>query len=721
MRPSPLCLRSALTPLRFTTSPAQQPSITVHRPLPPYSRTSFLNLATVQNYHHLRSIGLPSIDIMQSSQSSAEDTDRSNRFLTSSSRTDTPNTLSLRERAASQPPRTSNAQGFLTSPSLQFMRTNSGGPGVWPRFPSGLNPNTSPQPGLPSSVPTRSSSFSTGSNAQALFSSAMRESRFASTFEDDESEALSDIHDPYEERYMNNAPSAIGSGLPGRGRTYAADMTRSRSQSVATTTRPGAIGSPFSNGLWNDGGFSSGSNPLNIPGSRYNDLKPPGSSRYGSLGALGRSPSNGYSQSFTDHSNMSPFVRDLQQIRNDDSSVYRDPWLAGRVPAEENGGGGSGTTSRRHSVSVVARPRPTVVGFNAPGLDSDEPTLSRPGAFQSSFGGSGGGGGLLLTDDDLASDLGMMNLGYSDEAGRSPSMSNSAVPSSLPSNAPMSRSPGYERLSPYQPLNLNIPSSYTSFQGVGSPSDSAFSGGSPSRHQFEGDTHFAGARENVGSRPGLAARFVPGQGIQHIPESSMLPTPITPGGLRSGSHYPSSVQRRPSDASKSLNELGKGVPLHSVPTSWPLFIVEFKAGRTDLFYCSDLSQDIRVGDLVIVEADRGKDLGKVVNDSITLAEVEAFQKQQKILSGYAEAQGQMPTSPTGGGKEINPKMIYMKAQLQDTQYVCSAHAVYDSLTLCPGVSIRNFKMKQRRWSCVVRKSGRGSCRWKSSTRNTNGN
>ena len=84
----------------------------------------------------------------------------------------------------------------------------------------------------------------------------------------------------------------------------------------------------------------------------------------------------------------------------------------------------------------------------------------------------------------------------------------------------------------------------------------------------------------------------------------------------------------------------------------------------------------------MVEADRGKDLGKVVNDSITLAEVEAFQRQQ-MERGYAgggggsgSGSGSMsgePTSPGGGGgngkKEINPKMIYGKATPQELQYV----------------------------------------------------
>ena len=115
-------------------------------------------------------------------------------------------------------------------------------------------------------------------------------------------------------------------------------------------------------------------------------------------------------------------------------------------------------------------------------------------------------------------------------------------------------------------------------------------------------------------------------------------------------------------------ELGKGVPLHAVPTSWPLFIVEFKAKRTDLFYCTDLALDIRVGDLVIVEADRGKDLGKVVNATITLAEVEAIQAHQSAMDGPMSPGGTSLGAPVGK-KEINPKMIYGKATAQDTQYV----------------------------------------------------
>ena len=598
----------------------------------------------------------------------SDDSDRTNRFLASHG-ADTPNSLSLRERAASQPPQSSSQAFLASSPSAQqsIMRTNSSSTSAWPRVSSGLNPNHA-QGSYPSSVPIRSASFSSNhvSTPQSMFSSAMRERSFASTFEDDESEAFSDNQDPYDDRY---SPSDM------RGRTFASDISRSRSQSIATTTRPGMPSMAPGGGLWGD----SPTNSLNIPG-RYGELKPPGSSRYGSLGALGRSPSNGYNGSFKDHSNMSPFVRDVGQILLDDGAAFRDQlWNGMNPPRDENGGGGSGTTSRRHSVSVVQPRRPAIVGFNAPETDIMEDTVSRQGAFHSAaFANAGGGGGLLLTDDDLASDLGMLNLNVQEDRPRRTSLHQPpSQPASLPIYAPLSRSPpsATDRVSPYQALQLNIPgSSFANRGAIGSPSDSGLSQGSPSRAQLEGEaSYMAKARDTRA----MTARFVPGQGIQHIPEQGILPTPISPIGVRNPHYNPQQpqphspqLQRRPSDANKPLSELGKGVPLHSVPNSWPLYIVEFKAGRTDLFYCTDLSQDIRAGDLVIVEADRGKDLGKVINDTITLAEVEAFQKQQKLMN-----MAETPTSPTGTGpsgvKDINPKMIYSKATRQDTQYASS--------------------------------------------------
>ncbi|RIB15775.1 PSP1 C-terminal conserved region-domain-containing protein, partial [Gigaspora rosea] len=85
----------------------------------------------------------------------------------------------------------------------------------------------------------------------------------------------------------------------------------------------------------------------------------------------------------------------------------------------------------------------------------------------------------------------------------------------------------------------------------------------------------------------------------------------------------------------------------------PLFLVEFKAGRTDLFYVAENSGNmVKKGDLVIVEADRGKDLGKVTNDSIMPHQVQLLQQQQADSMNDSHRMN----------KEIHPKRIYRLAQ-----------------------------------------------------------
>ncbi|KAI7847884.1 PSP1 C-terminal conserved region-domain-containing protein [Circinella umbellata] len=61
-----------------------------------------------------------------------------------------------------------------------------------------------------------------------------------------------------------------------------------------------------------------------------------------------------------------------------------------------------------------------------------------------------------------------------------------------------------------------------------------------------------------------------------------------------------------------------------------LYMIEFKAGRTDFFYISDNNNMIRpkIGDLVIVEADRGKDLGKVAMNNLSIEQVTLLQSQK---------------------------------------------------------------------------------------------
>lgn len=121
----------------------------------------------------------------------------------------------------------------------------------------------------------------------------------------------------------------------------------------------------------------------------------------------------------------------------------------------------------------------------------------------------------------------------------------------------------------------------------------------------------------------------------------MPPSSMGPPGALGGSGAPFGL-----GASGDLQDLGKGVPLGSLSKDTPLYIVEFKQGRTDLFFRSHSptqspsmreEEPIRRGDLVIVEADRGKDLGTVVNDSITVEQVQAFLAHQSDLTIGAAA------------------------------------------------------------------------------------
>ncbi|KAN0062848.1 hypothetical protein ACQY0O_004669 [Thecaphora frezii] len=181
--------------------------------------------------------------------------------------------------------------------------------------------------------------------------------------------------------------------------------------------------------------------------------------------------------------------------------------------------------------------------------------------------------------------------------------------------------------------------------------------------------------------------------------ASLGPLPPPSGG--SGPGFGSGSQPQ-----TDLQDLGKGVPLSSLAKDTPLYIVEFKQGRTDLFFRyrgPDVQprlaeEPIVKGDLVIVEADRGKDLGSVVNDSITVEQVQSFLAHQSELamgasgsrSGSEDAQssGGLGSSPTSSSstrptRSINPKRLFTKATPADTSLLYSkAQDEERALQLC---------------------------------------
>ena len=92
----------------------------------------------------------------------------------------------------------------------------------------------------------------------------------------------------------------------------------------------------------------------------------------------------------------------------------------------------------------------------------------------------------------------------------------------------------------------------------------------------------------------------------------------------------------PSFSQLSLADLGKGIPLVAMGPTTPLYIVAFKAGRRDVYYCPDPTQLISNGDWVVVEADRGSDLGTVVYDQLSAQEIREWQETQAtaaLMSG----------------------------------------------------------------------------------------
>ncbi|CAO3643259.1 unnamed protein product [Cunninghamella blakesleeana] len=119
--------------------------------------------------------------------------------------------------------------------------------------------------------------------------------------------------------------------------------------------------------------------------------------------------------------------------------------------------------------------------------------------------------------------------------------------------------------------------------------------------------------------------------------------------------------------SGAFRDAGKGIPLQRLPNYTNLYSVEFKAGRVDYFYVVSEPGTVAVkfhpGDLVIVEGDRGKDLGKVASDTLTVEKVEQFVSQklhhQQQLQQQQQSQG-LEDDELNGNNNDKPKDAQIK-------------------------------------------------------------
>ncbi|KAG0271399.1 hypothetical protein BGZ95_000794 [Linnemannia exigua] len=131
--------------------------------------------------------------------------------------------------------------------------------------------------------------------------------------------------------------------------------------------------------------------------------------------------------------------------------------------------------------------------------------------------------------------------------------------------------------------------------------------------------------------------------------------------------------------SNSSHQLGKGLTLSQLSHHGSLYVVEFKAGRNDLFYVADNSGlSLKRGDLVMVEADRGKDLGKITNDSITPQNIQDLQRQHAEAAVIASQQDGVRAP-----KEIHPKRIFRLAHTSEiTQLVTKNQDEVKAMLVC---------------------------------------
>lgn len=120
-------------------------------------------------------------------------------------------------------------------------------------------------------------------------------------------------------------------------------------------------------------------------------------------------------------------------------------------------------------------------------------------------------------------------------------------------------------------------------------------------------------------------------------------------------------------------------PVETSLRNYQLVLVGFKAGRIDVFYLPANNPELAslsIGDLVIVEADRGRDLGKVFKMNVSIDEARLmkllqFQEQQTALHEYGASLGLSDISVKGiassGSTAAPPTLHFPKSILSLAQ------------------------------------------------------
>lgn len=261
-------------------------------------------------------------------------------------------------------------------------------------------------------------------------------------------------------------------------------------------------------------------------------------------------------------------------------------------------------------------------------------------------GGFGGADNSAINDDDLAADLNSLQLNLEAHVAATESTSTRTLShiGSMPTNFPPSTqsSRGFDDSQSRSPpaigsRHLHSPTAeqFSATTGASRFFQAPSPGlGNGSRFEFGGvGSSGPQGTADFGSSIGLGGHQQQQQQREQSgntryrsfalpppsPPQPFYSTPLSPHGLSAqapsfqgfsgpggGQHQHQQQSFYQAPPSNDLANLGRGIPLHAVPANAPLYIVEFKAGRKDLFFVEDPNLQLRQGDLVIVEADRGK-------------------------------------------------------------------------------------------------------------------
>jgi len=531
--------------------------------------------------------------------------------------------VSLRTRAASQPPRStavhSDAIPFaLPVDSLSRSALHRSAQSPVRDRPSPWGQRLSRSPAVTRVPPIRSASFSAGNVPEDELWQAG--TNIQTTFDEDDEESLYDNW-PNGDGINSAEPRSWGGGAlhdaPSRYRNPAhASGPRSRSL-VANFTNATPIGShSLGAGLnrvsdWDD---RSAAFHESYDNRFLHEFSPRANgTRSQSLQSTGSIPIalTGHRSMASEISNMSPFVRD----RLGEEPRYHDHWSSLASMREEEMGGASGTTSRRHSVSIVPQPRVRGVGF--------------AGAEDGGIGQRYGVGRAGFSDEELAGDFGMMNLNGGLSQPTLDHLSQAPYPYQVPTRM-QAQSPPRSRLSafhaalehPQIALDLQSRERHRS-PSLGRPgaSDTRFpaSGYSAMTQAFNSNGTSAlddPERRRRGDRSLSPYRNMDSGG--HSPGGPLSPS-IAHQVPDSARFDQQQFSQYSSDQGHSQGQpsggIQGGVALDDIPANTKLVAVEFKLGRKELFYI-DASAVVKTGDRLIVEGDRGKDIGTAIQVNV---------------------------------------------------------------------------------------------------------